>query len=91
MNLQRFHDRMRTLPCVVCVLHTGERTPAQALHHAGDAPDRDEWNVVPICHAHHQGKWGIHGLSRRGFEAMYKTTEMRLLAIARKLYAEAFE
>lgn len=90
MNILEYKARLRLLPCVVGVL-TGQGCQTEELHHAGEATDRDEWNLLPICSAHHQGPNGIHGLRRRGFEARYKTTEMKLLALTRKLYAKAYE
>lgn len=89
VNLAQYESRLRQLPCVVGV-HTGEGCPCEELHHAGEAADRDDWNQVPICQAHHTGPNGIHGLRRRGFEARYKTTEMKLLALTRKLYAKEY-
>lgn len=90
MNLDTYKARLRALPCVVCV-HVGQSGPCEELHHAGEATDRDDWNLLPTCHAHHQGPNGIHGLRRRGFEARYKTTEMKLLALTRKLYAKEYD
>lgn len=90
MNVDQYKSRLRLLPCVVC-FYMGQKTPCDELHHAGDATDRDDWNLIPLCHDCHQGPNGIHGLHRRGFEARYKTTEMKLLAITRRIYAKEFE
>lgn len=90
MNLQQFETRLRMLPCVVCH-HMGIDQPCEELHHAGSATDRSDWNQVPLCRGCHQGPNGIHGLRRRGFEARYRITEMDLLAITRKLYAQEFD
>ncbi len=90
MNLKDYEDRLRLLPCVVGHL-MGMQCRCEELHHAGEATDRDDWNQVPICREHHTGPNGIHGLRRRGFEARYKTTEMKLLALTRKLYAREYE
>ena len=89
MTLKQYEARLRLLPCVVCT-HMGQTRPCEELHHAGDATDRDDWNQIPVCHSCHQGPNGIHGLRRRGFESRYKTTEMKLLALTRKLYAKEF-
>lgn len=90
MKLETFEARLRLLPCVVCLVHEGIHRPCEELHHAGDASDRSDWNQIPLCRGHHQGPNGIHGLHRRGFEARYKTTEMKLLAETRRLYAKEF-
>lgn len=90
MNLQQFETRLRMLPCAVGV-HMGLDCRCEELHHAGHDTDRSDWNQVPLCREHHQGANGIHGLHRRGFEARYRITEMDLLAITRKLYAQEFD
>lgn len=41
--------------------------------------------TVPMCHDHHQGPNGYHGLRRRGFEARYKLTDIDLMALTLKL------
>lgn len=89
MNLDKYEARLRQLGCVVCI-HMGQTGPCEELHHAGDATDRDDWNQIPICKNHHQGPNGIHP-SRRSFEMRTKTTEMKLLALTRKLYAKEYE
>lgn len=89
MNLAKYEQRLRALPCVVC-FHMGLQGQCEELHHAGKDTDRSDWNQVPICRSHHQGPNGIHGLHRRGFEARYKLTEMDLLAITRQLYAKEY-
>ena len=81
MKVDAYQARVRDLGCVLCQ-HLGlGRTPA-ALHHVESVRDGlSEWAVVPLCHEHHQGKTGVHGLRRRGFEAMYKLTDVDLLAM----------
>ena len=69
----------------------GLACPCEELHHAGRDTDRSDWNQVPICHEHHTGPNGIHGLRRRGFEARYNLTEMDMLALTRELYAREYE
>lgn len=88
MDIRRYHARLRMLDCVVCVA-TGEKPPAkcQELHHAGDATtERNDWSVVPLCHEHHEGAEGIHGLRRRGFFKKTQLSDVTLLAITNKLY-----
>ena len=89
MNVKQYEARLRLLPCVVCA-HVGQHRPCEELHHAGAATDRDDWNQIPLCHEHHQGATGIHGLRRRAFEARYRTTELKLIALTRHLYAKEF-
>ena len=88
MNLDQYEARLRQLPCAVG--HAiGLKCGCEELHHAGGATDRDDWNQIPICHDHHQGPLGIHP-SRRAFENRYKLTEMKLLAVTRRMYAKEY-
>ena len=79
-----YEQRVRGIGCVVCLHLIGERTPA-SIHHVESIRDAlSEYAIVPLCHEHHQGKTGVHGLSRRGFEAKYKLTEIDLLAMVNR-------
>lgn len=90
MNIDEYEARLRSLPCAVGeALGLGCR--CEELHHAGPPTDRDDWNQIPICRDHHNGPLGIHP-SRRAFESRYKgLTEMKLLAITRRMYAKEYE
>lgn len=89
MNAKQYEQRLRALPCVVGV-HTGQGCGCEELHHVGDAEERDDMNQVPLCHEHHQGSTGVHGLRRRAFEARYKLSDLKMLAITRRLYLKEF-
>ena len=90
MNLTKYEQRLRQLPCVVGTV-TGQGCQCEELHHAGEHTERNDWAQVPLCREHHQGSTGVHGLHRRGFESRYKLTDVRMLAITRELYAKAYE
>lgn len=74
----RHMERVAGLPCVICGLYGVQ------LHHIregqGAAQRAPDCLVIPLCWSHHQGPNGIHGPGRRGFEARYKTDELKLLA-----------
>lgn len=89
MNLAQYESRLRLLPCAVGYALGKLGCQCEELHHAGDSTDRDDWNQIPICRTHHQGPQGIHP-SRRAFENRTKLTEMKLLAVTRRLYAKEF-
>ena len=84
MSAKDYENRVREIGCVVC-LHIGEgRTPA-AIHHIESIRDGlSDYAIVPLCHYHHQGPEGLHGLRRRGFEMRYKLTEIDLLAMVNR-------
>lgn len=68
---------IRGLPCCIC------RDPRTVPHHAktkGSGGGDDE--TVPLCHKHHTGDEGVHGLGRETFE---KRFGVDLLEIARYL------
>jgi len=90
MNLDRYEARLRQLPCIVG-FKMGMGCKCEELHHAGDPSERDDWAQVPLCFEHHQGATGIHGLRRRTFHMKYQLTDVQMLAMTRKLYAQAYE
>lgn len=81
---QKHKDRVARLGCILCrQLGYGE-TPA-ALHHPrfseGIGQRASNFLVIPLCHEHHQGASGLHGLGTREFERRYKLSEPVLLAL----------
>lgn len=79
-------ERIHSLPCCVCV-HLGMPIVYPTFaHHIESVRDRDsDFAAVPLCHEHHQGANGIHGLSRSGFERRYKLSELDLMKLTLKL------
>ena len=88
-NQERYHARLRTLPCIVG-FHIGQDCRCEHLHHVGPVEDRDDMNVVPLCEAHHEGPMGVHGLHRRAFERHYRLSDFKMLAITRRLYMKEY-
>lgn len=87
--LEKFERNLRELPCVVC-FHMGQPRPSEELHHVGMPEDRDDLNQVGLCRDHHQGPLGVHGLHRREFERRYKLSDLKMLAVTRRLYLKRF-
>ena len=84
MNADRAHmGRVAALGCMLCRELGHGQTPAE-LHHiregAGMAQRASNYLVVPLCHEHHRGASGLHGLGTRGFERRYRVDELGLLA-----------
>ena len=75
---KRWMSRVAALPCCIC----GSR-PVQ-VHHIregqGASQRAQDTLTIPLCHDHHQGANGIHGLGRKGFYARYKRDELDYLA-----------
>lgn len=83
---ERHKDLVAQLPCIVCLYKLGIETKPVSVHHV-TAP-ADDFAVSPLCYEHHQGATGVHGLHRRGFERMWKLTEIGLLALTNRAIAE---
>ena len=79
-SASRHMEAVAGLPCVICLYCVGEKRFGVQVHHVGDAHERDDWAVAPLCPEHHQGPTGVHGLHRKGFERMWKVTDVKLLA-----------
>lgn len=75
----QYIQNVRALPCVVCRLMGLAQSTPTAAHHIGDTASRSDWLVISLCHEHHQGATGFHGLGERAFNRRYNTTELRLL------------
>ena len=79
---RRHHERIASMPCVLCDLLGQGPTPA-AVHHIregqGMSQRASHWLVVPLCPECHQGDLGIHG--DRTLLRIANVEEMDLLAI----------
>jgi hypothetical protein len=90
MSARDHLERVHEIPCVVCV-HMGlpASWPVHAHHLESVRDGTSDYATVSLCEQHHTGPNGIHGLSRRGFEARYKLTEIDLLAMTIRLLEKA--
>lgn len=87
MTLADYTELIHTLPCVVHWKKHGQMRYGVHAHHAGDAAERNDWALIPLCDECHTGPTGIHGLHRRGFYRFYKTSNNELLAWANEARA----
>ena len=78
--------RLHALPCVVCRwMGMEQKTPTIAHHLESVRDDDSNYAAVAICEDHHKGSgFGIHDLSRRGFEMRTKLNEIDLLKLTVK-------
>ena len=87
MSAKDYEKLVREIGCVVC-RESGTLSPA-AIHHVESVRDGlSAYAIVPLCYEHHQGPNGVHGLSRRGFEARHKLSQIDLLALVNKYREE---
>lgn len=79
---KKHHEKVRELGCIVFECFN----PA-AIHHIGTGMGgrKDHMRVIPLCHLHHQGKQGIHTLSRRIWQKIYGYEEELLMKVQHRL------
>lgn len=77
------HDYMRLVKeanCVICWNKLGVKNCPCDAHHVGTGNDRNDFATISLCKEHHQGATGVHGLHRAGFERLWKTSAIEMLA-----------
>lgn len=76
-------ERVRLAGCVVCSYKLGlVDLPPCSAHHLFAPHERNDYLTAGLCHAHHQGPQGFHGLGGApGFYRVYKLSEPDLLAL----------
>ena len=75
-------NRVAALGCAICRRLGWGETPPQVHHQrtgVGKAQRASHYNVIPLCHEHHLGNTGIHGMGIRAFEREYGITEVELV------------
>lgn len=89
---------IRELPCCVCGV-----MPSGFSHHAvggsmvarvgvrGAAMKSSDWLALPLCHTHHQGKWGIHIIGAHTWEREFGDQAWHLERLGRQLDCDLFE
>lgn len=74
MNKSQWLEAVSELDCVVC-----GRRPV-SIHHIESHRDAlSDYAVAALCYDCHQGPNGVHGLSRRGYEARTKLSQLDLV------------
>lgn len=82
--------KVAALGCICCKLHHHVFTEAQ-VHHATGLKYRSfgkkasNFDVLPLCHTHHQGSFGIHHLGMRTWEGMFGSQEYLLAVVNQTL------
>lgn len=88
MSASDYIERVAGLPCIICYFKLNRKVYLGDVHHTGDADERDPWAITKLCHEHHQGSTGIHGLHRRPFYSFWKVSNNWLLARTNELLAK---
>jgi hypothetical protein len=68
----RWRNRLAELRCVVGKRHGGCQGPVELHHVAEGSGVRHEYGLVPLCHEHHCGQSGLHGMGLKNFLRLYR-------------------
>ena len=74
--------RLSLLGCALCRRIHGPHDPAPVeLHHlrSGGWGKGHYTTLIPLCHEHHRGNTGVHGMGTKAFERHYGVTQQELL------------
>lgn len=81
---RKYLERVAALGCVLCRHLSQRQFSATQVHHIkegqGLSQRAEHWLTIPLCHDHHIGANGLHGLGTKGFYTRYKLDELDLLA-----------
>ena len=80
MSPSEYLVRVKNCRCVICWYRLGVKTSPCDAHHIGTGAEHDDFATVALCKEHHQGATGIHGLHRKAFHGLWKTSDLMLLA-----------
>ena len=85
---QKHMQIVADLGCVICRRDTGRIVPCQVHHIAEGSGKRSDFMTAGLCHEHHEGDLGIHGLGVKRFLTMFKLpTEYHLLGLVNQYRA----
>ena len=77
MNGREYMGKVAQLPCAICGVY------GVHVHHIrtgiGMGRRASDFDTLPLCPEHHQGKSGIHGMGRKAWELHHGITELQLL------------
>ena len=67
-----WRNLLASLMCVVGKRHGGCAGRTELHHIAEGSGLRHDYGLVPLCHEHHQGKAGLHGMGSKNFIRLYR-------------------
>ena len=89
---KKYLAKVADLGCIICYRQDNAGTPAE-IHHVrgiglGMGVRSGHYDAIPLCHEHHRGNTGYHGMGRKAFERKYQITEIDLLIQVKGLLNE---
>jgi Recombination enhancement, RecA-dependent nuclease len=73
-----------------CAIENCYHPPCIHHCHTGAGGRKDHDKVLPLCYYHHQGKQGIHTLSRRIWHGLYGTENELMIKMENKLKGQFY-
>jgi hypothetical protein len=67
-----WRELCRSVGCVVCNRFAGGAGPIEMHHVAEGSGLRHPHAQVPLCHEHHEGGAGLHGMGPKRFIMLYR-------------------
>lgn len=87
MTGREYMGHVAALGCVLC-RRLGQGPTWAHVHHQrtgiGAGRRATDFQTIPLCPPHHTGRFGIHGLGRKSFEAIYGVSELELVEQTRR-------
>lgn len=78
------------LGCVICREHYNVKTPCEVHHVAEGSSYKNDFMTAGLCHEHHQGETGLHGMGVKAFCKLWGlASEYDLLGLVNKYRAMA--
>lgn len=68
----RWRNHLAELGCVVGKHHGGCQGSVELHHVAEGSGLRHDYSLVPLCHEHHTGQGGLHGMGPKSFLKLYR-------------------
>jgi hypothetical protein len=68
----KWRNQLASLMCVVGRRHGGCEGRLNLHHVAEGSGLRHDYGLVPLCHEHHQGQAGLHGMGTKNFIRLYR-------------------
>jgi hypothetical protein len=68
----KWRNQLAAIRCVVGKRHGGCEGKVELHHVAEGSGLRHDYSLVPLCHEHHTGQAGLHGMGSKNFLRIYR-------------------
>lgn len=85
MTGSQWMGKVAAVGCVICREHMGIESPCEVHHVAEGSGQRSDYMTAGLCHEHHQGATGLHGMGVKAFCRLWGlANEYALLGLVNK-------